>query len=108
MTDRVTKIGFSGTRNLPKMGLRKVKQGFYLFFGNFLTYLVIIQSGALRNFEKSSNMPKNEEKLCPTCLNPISPRHFQSPKPAVTRPGVMMALIQGDNNYGTRTPPPAP
>ena len=39
---------------------------------------MIFQSGAsapkaLRNFEKSSNLAKNEKKPCSTCIPPISP-----------------------------------
>ena len=71
------------------MGLRQVEQGFSSFFAKFLAYLVIFQSGPHQrcsgNFEKSSNMAKiwqkNEEKPCSTCLKPISPWHFQNPKP---------------------------
>ena len=63
----------SGTRNLGFQvledpwveGKRKLNKVFLYF----LTYLVIFLSGvhapkALRNFEKSSNMAKNEEKPC--------------------------------------------
>ena len=45
-------------------------QGFSTFFTKFLPFLIIFQNierwRKLRNFEKSSNMAKNEEKPCST------------------------------------------
>jgi len=43
----VSEIGFSGTWNQPKNGLkRQVEQGFSSFLPNFLTYLITFQSFA--------------------------------------------------------------
>ena len=33
------------------------------------------------HFEKSANLAKNEEMPCSTCRKPISPLHFENPKP---------------------------
>ena len=49
LMDRVPEIGFSGTRNHPKNGVkRQVEHGFSSFFAKFLADLMIFQSGARR------------------------------------------------------------
>ena len=73
-----------------KMSLKgKLNKAFRHFCQIFWAYLIIFSK--FRNtysalyFEKSSNMvqklAKNDEKLCLTCLKPISLWHFQNPKP---------------------------
>ena len=53
------------------MGLRKFEQGFSSFFAIFDDFSKWSMPKPLGNFGKSSNMAKNVEKPCSTCLNPI-------------------------------------
>ena len=70
MAKRVPEIIFLGNWNQPKNGfLRQVEQGFSPFLPFFAIFDDFSKWGALkvlRNFEKSSNMAKNEEKPCST------------------------------------------
>ena len=68
-----------------KMGLRQVEKGYSSFCAKFLAYLMIFQStNVLKNFEKSSNIPKIWQIICSNCLvKSIFPWYFQNMKPRV-------------------------
>ena len=68
MTDRVRvpETGIPGFRSAVEKRVfkgKQVEQAFLHFLPNFWhTYLMIFENGALRNFEKLSNMPKKLAK----------------------------------------------
>ena len=62
------------------MGWRQVEQGFYSFICHIWWFFKVEHAeSALQNFEKSSNMAKNEEKPSSTCLQLFSGR-FRVPE----------------------------
>ena len=76
----IPEIGFSCTRSRPKVGnLGKVNKAFLHFLPYFWHIWGFHSAYSFLQFEKSSNMSKKEEKLCSTCPNHISLRHFQNP-----------------------------
>ena len=76
--DRVLEIGFLGTRN-------QSKNEFKAFFCQMWWVISFrVPFGKIhfwKTIKHAKKLAKNEEKPCSTCLKPISPRHFQNPKP---------------------------
>ena len=76
--DRVPETRVSGFGSAMEV-LRQVEQGFSSFFaqifGRFDDFSNFHGALGMLHFEKSSNMPKDWEKM-KKILKPISPRHF--------------------------------
>ena len=59
------------------MGTQKLGFGYY---PQYHGEIELSTFAVAPHFEKSSNMAKNEEKPCSTCLKPISPLYSRYPK----------------------------
>ena len=69
------------TGNHPKNGFKASWTRLFFIFAILDAFSKFHSTFGALHFEKSSNMAKNEEKPCLTCLQPISPWHWRYPKP---------------------------